>query len=121
MTVESIERTAQKIEMGMARIANTSHVKVSEVGGAATIVLPAHPTKRNVIYSAEVSYDAAADGGQLTVFDGANKVFDLDISMAGDRPTKRIGIKGGVGNTMTISLAGVASRTAKLNILAGVE
>jgi hypothetical protein len=94
-------------------------VNVPSAGAAAVITLPARGTDlANVITGVAYSYDAAPTAGGLTIADGSDTVFSLDITAGGENvilwsPPR----KGKPNRAMVITLLDGGSVQGKLNVM----
>lgn len=101
---------------------SSNEVNVPAVHVAAVVTLPAGPARMaNVITGVAFSYSGTGtlSGGRLTIADGSETVFDLDISAkAADSIEFSPPRRGRPGRAMTITLAdGGVDVQGKMNVL----
>lgn len=93
-----VHRTSRRLAIG-----NTN---TSAANAAATVTFPAAAGLSNVISGIAFSYNGNPTGGRVTISDGANIVFDIDVtsSGAGFFPFAAP-VKGSVNTALTVTLA----------------
>ncbi len=104
---------------------STNEVNVPAAHAAAVITLDAIPNEAHVVSGVVFSYAAAANlpseaaPGRLTIADGSDTIFDLDVPHSGVYTVPFVPPKSGhAGRTMTITLAdGGAAVQGKLNLI----
>lgn len=83
-----------------------SNTATSAANGAATVTYAATASLSSVISGIAFSYSGAPTGGRLTISDGANIVFDVDITSAGAGFFPFAApVKGSINTALTVTLA----------------
>ena len=102
---------------GGADPVTTNEVHVPAAATAAVLTFAAEPDAAHVVREVTWSYSASPTGGRLTIADGSDTIFDIDITAAG--PGQALfgsGKQGHVNTAMTITLAsGAGAVVGKVN------
>jgi hypothetical protein len=112
------QRSAEVVKQASIGV-NPTDLHVPAADTAAQQVLAADSGKCHVIGGVAWSYSAAPTGGKLTILDGTDKVFEIEITAAGPGfipfPFPK---RGTLGRSMTVTLAaGGGGVTGIVNLL----
>lgn len=93
----------------------SEHAVGTTVAASVSVNFAAVTDFRRIIHGLQWSYSAAPTGGKITVLDGANTIFETDVTASGPGQTDAV-LVGSVGSSTTITLAsGAGSVLGKVN------
>jgi hypothetical protein len=99
---------------------DSNYCAASAGGAAVSLTLAADAARPGNIFQIISSYSAAPTGGRLSISDGSNTLFDIDIVASGPLVINwPVPVCGGPNVTLTVTLAAPGGAiVGKLNILA---
>lgn len=115
--MQALEKLLQTILELLSSPVSTSHTATG-TNALVTIVLAADPGLNHRIASLSWSYSADPTGGAISIFDGGNLVYQLDVTTSGPGFVP-VNLKFSAGAAVTVSLAaGGSAIVGKLNVQA---